>query len=315
MLFAGLFSCLMAGGCAGVYSLCDDNQCRNSLGCAGQTPVVCDVANTCREMVCDGKAWTCGPVGDGSHAWTDAKMKCNDGDPCTTDDRCSAGACTGAKVVCSTPPAASCVNSDLLQTFLPQGKCAGGNCTYTGIQTSCKGKGGCKQAKCAGDPCAGVSCTKPPTACHKTPGTCSGGTCSYTKKPGADCGGTCVDTSTSATHCGGCNKACKDSVYKVRACKGGVCTDTASVCTRWSAWKLGPVDSCGKDTVGKTYCRYECAYSSTLKLKIFCASAYASCVCSKNDKAFHAAWPIYKDGGTCPATCKLVVGMGLCTAP
>ncbi len=48
--------------------------------------------------------------------------------------------------MCSTPPAAACVDSETLRTFTSPGTCTSGTCDYTSTDTSCDG--GCASGRC-----------------------------------------------------------------------------------------------------------------------------------------------------------------------
>jgi MYXO-CTERM domain-containing protein len=66
---------------------------------------------------------------------------------------------------------------------------------------------------CVGDPCAGVTCTTPPSGCHSSIGSCANGVCSYgLKQAGAACddGDVCTsaDACTAAGLCQGAAKVC-----------------------------------------------------------------------------------------------------------
>ena len=105
---------------------------------------------------------------------------CDDGDPCTLTDVCSAQAtCAGAAVKCEAPPPTRCLDQDTLATYAP-GVCQQGMCLYAPTQMKCPF--GCANDKCF-DPCEGVTCDQPPTQCHQDKGTCvpqkPKGVCSY----------------------------------------------------------------------------------------------------------------------------------------
>ncbi len=84
------------------------------------------------------------------------------------------------------PPASECSGSHTLKTYSPAGTCTGGACSYTSMTTPCMN--GCKGGACAGEPCAGVTCVRPPApSCatgttvrsYGSTGTCAAGSCSY----------------------------------------------------------------------------------------------------------------------------------------
>jgi hypothetical protein len=97
---------------------------------------------------------------------------------------CDGDPCVG--VTCTTPPARFCVDASHLRVFNSPGACSGGTCSYTNQDEFCAF--GCVNGACANDPCQGVTCTTPPAnycssattrRVYTSPGTCSGGACSY----------------------------------------------------------------------------------------------------------------------------------------
>ena len=138
---------------------------------------------------------------------------CDDGNPCTIDDRCDGeGNCiSGAPATC-TPPAPFCRGDDHVTT---RSACdpLTGLCDATETVVPCPF--GCDPvaATCRPDPCEGVACDSPPTACHETSGSCSVGTCSYpVRLPGSPCDDTdtCTvdDRCDAAQSCAGTPRVC-----------------------------------------------------------------------------------------------------------
>ncbi len=163
---------------------------------------------------------------------------CDDGNACTINDTCTAGACTGTPMVCTTPRAPACVDATHLQTYDNPGVCNGGRCVYTQETITC-GAGGCAGNACQTDPCANVTCSAPPSVCYDAAGTCSQGSCSYPANHAAcDDGNACTDGDTcSGGVCSGvpklCNTpgpgSCKDAntaaVYDhIGTCAAGACS-------------------------------------------------------------------------------------------
>ena len=143
--------------------------------------------------------------------------QCDDGNPCTIDDACTAGACTGTPMVCASPNLPACTDPTHLRTYDNPGVCNGGRCVYTPETVAC-GSGGCVGDACQTDPCATVTCSTPPSVCYDAPGTCSQGSCNYpTNQAACDDGDACTDSDT---------------------CNGGVCSGTPKLCN------TPPVDSC-----------------------------------------------------------------------
>jgi hypothetical protein len=134
---------------------------------------------------------------------------CDDGNACTINDTCTAGACKGAPMACTTPRAPACLDGTHLQTYDNPGVCNGGRCVYTQETVTC-GSGGCANNACQTDPCASITCNTPPSVCYGAAGTCSMGSCSYPPNT-ASCndGDACTDGDT---------------------CSGGVCAGVPKLC-------------------------------------------------------------------------------------
>jgi hypothetical protein len=143
--------------------------------------------------------------------------QCDDGNPCTVDDTCSAGACTGTPMACTSPNPPICTDATHLKTYDNPGVCNGGRCVYTPETLAC-GSGGCSGGACQTDPCANVTCATPPSVCYDAAGTCSQGSCNYpTNHAACDDGNACTDGD---------------------ACNGGVCSGTPKLCS------TPPADGC-----------------------------------------------------------------------
>lgn len=144
-----------------------------------------------------------------------ADLACDDGDPCSADDRCDGtGRCAaGAGVVCDAPPAAACVDDTTLQRWLPVGQCTSGVCEYPREVLPCAFGCDGERGACRPEPCAGKRCETPPDGCHDASGTCEDGLCVYAASPeGTPCddGDPCTleDTCGGAGRCGGTSIAC-----------------------------------------------------------------------------------------------------------
>jgi hypothetical protein len=139
---------------------------------------------------------------------------------------CVSGACTTdpcVSVTCSNPPTPICSDSNTRRVYAAAGTCSGGSCSYSTTDTACPF--GCANGACKADPCLGVTCNSPPaTTCansqtrtvYASPGTCSGGVCSYSSVSLA-CGsnqqcstGQCTVCGTSGA-CGSTCSACPGS--------------------------------------------------------------------------------------------------------
>ncbi|MCB9785330.1 MAG: hypothetical protein H6744_01435 [Deltaproteobacteria bacterium] len=223
----------------------DGDPCTGSLTCdqgqcvvAGSSVVVCDTSGDgpCSKTACSPQSGLCvktgltGPV-------------CDDGDPCTENDACSAGFCEGTESeLCACDTKADCApleDGDLCNGSL---QCVEHQCildpatvkTCTGESPSVCEKIGCDPltGTCGPVPKAdGVSCDDGDSCTEGT--TCSGGTCGGGVGPDCDDGDACtVDT---CDELGGC----------VNAPTSGACDD-GNACTKNDTCALG---SCAGEAV------------------------------------------------------------------
>lgn len=136
-------------------------RCSSGQMCCGSAcvPDLCTDGNPCTDDVCNGMTSTC------TH--TAAVRGCDDGDACTTPDRCMGGTCVGTPLPCDdfqectadSCSAGACVHTPLDGTFCTgasgcstEGMCSGGFC-FSGL--SCGGGMHCCFSSCVpiGDPC------------------------------------------------------------------------------------------------------------------------------------------------------------------
>ncbi|MEQ9501686.1 MAG: hypothetical protein RIT81_32745 [Deltaproteobacteria bacterium] len=84
-----------------------------------------------------------------------------------------------AGVSCATPPAPICITQNSSRRYEPLGVCADGRCEHNYVDEECDR--GCNDdtGTCRGDPCAGVACNTPPSACFFASGMCREGACEY----------------------------------------------------------------------------------------------------------------------------------------
>lgn len=177
------------------------------------------VGDACATVVCDQPPSTCHlPVGtcsagECSYALRSAGATCDDGNACTTVDKCQAdGTCTGTELSCTTPPNAQC--------YAAEGTCVSGECTYLpkDAGAACDDGDACTDGDtCKADQaCAGTpkTCDTPPNAqCYGATGSCTAGECAYeAKEAGTTCddGSLCTeDDACSADHaCAGTIRTC-----------------------------------------------------------------------------------------------------------
>ena len=218
--------CLTDGDCA---ALEDGDLCNGTLVCNTSslphlcvvdpaTPVTCPdptgINAICQKGVCDPATGACGFVADHE------ALLCEDGDPCTVNDKCLAGTCMAGV-------AANCSDGN---PCTDDGCEAGIGCTHTFNAKSCDDGNGCT----LGD-------------------TCSNGACAAGVALGCDDANPCTDDGcdpdTGCTHAAN-NGACDDANACTAndICAAGVCTagsgvfcDDDNPCT--SDW-CDPLDGC-----------------------------------------------------------------------
>ena len=134
------------------------------------TSVECNDSNDCTTDTCD--------QGMCSHTAVDPGLPCDDGDPCTIEDHCTNGTCTGTPLDCN--DGASCTDDS----------CDGGTCVHDPNNDRCTGSNECAQATCQPGPGAdaqgcvidtssfeNTTCTDDMNPC--TTDVCHAGTCNH----------------------------------------------------------------------------------------------------------------------------------------
>ncbi|MFP2904093.1 hypothetical protein ACLESD_03265 [Pyxidicoccus sp. 3LFB2] len=120
---------------------CTSNDSCNAAGtCSGEPRVCNQPPSQCHEPTGTCSNGTC------SYVLKPASSACNDGNACTSNDRCSAsGACTGDLQTCNQPPT---------QCHEPAGTCSNGICgyPYKPVNASCSDGNACT----LGDACNGA---------------------------------------------------------------------------------------------------------------------------------------------------------------
>lgn len=256
----------------------------------------------------DGHAGSDGAAGDATVEASDGGAGGSDGGtdaPSEASNPCD-------NVTCNTPPANTCADANTLQVFNATGTCSNGQCVYSSSTTSCP----CTNGACATNPCVGVTCSTPPKnhcadsatlAVYDVPGTCSGGTCSYT------------------THTQYCAYGCVADACKGDPCAGVACaTPPASYCS--GANELTVYDAPGTCNAGAcsygnhtAYCQYGCTNGACANdpcQGVSCATPPASyCTDASTLRSFAAPGTCSK--GTCTygssdQTCSHGCANGVC---
>lgn len=256
-----LDACDGLGACVGTPRVCNTpgGVCRESSGtCLGGSCLyalvapgtgcndgnACTTGDSCNDSgACGGTQLSCnsppgqchqaaGSCSDGScnYPYKNSGATCDDGNACTTGDTCNGtGGCAGTAMVCNSPPT---------QCHQATGTCSAGTCTYAlkSPGSLCNDGNACTTSDTcnAAGACGGTAmvCNSPPTQCHQTAGSCSGGTCGYAlKTPGSVCndGNACTtsDTCNAAGACGGSAVTCDSppgQCYQAAGtCSGGTC--------------------------------------------------------------------------------------------
>ena len=251
-----LFGLHLLVACEGTVGPCSGEDCPTVPGCEQDTSVVCDEDHVCVERVCEGVGWICGVDENGSFLWQRKRAPCDDKDACTSGDLCVAGQCVGTPMECKTPPTKACSDSTTLRTYDSAGTCSAGVCVYSPSTTKCSQ--GCQGGVCVGNPCKGIKCDNPPGPCHKKPGECKNGSCSYV----LNSVGTACATNDPCSSAGKCDSAGKCSGTKLDCSKphssGGTCVK--GVCQgyqcagNWGNCNSSWSDGCEVDLTGTGHC-------------------------------------------------------------
>lgn len=206
---SGLKELVCKAGADGKLTL-EAKDCAPGTKCdpaTGRCPDLCGECNTppseCYQR--EGTCWN----GECQYEPADGQT-CEDGDLCTVNDVCQGGVCrAGQTKECNFVPADECLSATQLKSYERSGRCEMGDCAYPSTLVDCPL--GCENGRCKGDPCEGVTCDTPPSACHEAQGVCSNGACSYLPDDGKACND---------------NDACTEN----DACAAGKCTGKPKVC-------------------------------------------------------------------------------------
>jgi hypothetical protein len=219
--------CSPTAGCSTSFGLCADS-CADpnvltagrvctgcgpngaSGDCAAGTTTTCNTTthSTCQSVTCGGSAYTCTNL-SGTWQWRSGDSRCDDGNLCTANDRCTGASCAGTIVDCtSTPPC---------------------------ITRACNGTATCTVTYNTGTGCDdGDACTTGET-CNASGG-CTGGISSAVCPDGAcNCGETrCTCEADCGAHCGNSVCDCGET--------GATCPADCAVCPAGlvlSTWDSG----------------------------------------------------------------------------
>lgn len=217
---------------------------------------------------------------------------------CASGYVCSNGRCTN--------PCAGISCPDKCEGNFRQfgGACAEGNCWYTSQYCQF----GCVNGACNPDPCAGISCNSPPAPycsgndviSYNSPGTCSGGSCSYTR-----ISTTCPPTSTtySANYCSNGNvfrnkidtisfcsqysNSCRsyeqNTPELVQTCQYGCSNGACNACSSgYGSSCTSPANACGQTSAGTIKCDGTCSATTPANPANYGSSCTASNACGTN---------------------------------
>ncbi len=120
------------GPCSDGLACTQGDTCAADGACRG-TPLPCATP----PGPCFGTSGTCSEAQSGGCTYAPRTGACDDGDSCTQNDTCGAGACTGTRVTCTPPSecfvASGCSANGGCLFSVRSGACTGGSCTAAGI--------------------------------------------------------------------------------------------------------------------------------------------------------------------------------------
>jgi len=322
--FASLGTC-QAGTCSyASVSIPCSHGCRDGA-CAGDP--CADVACGAPPSPCHAPTGTCSS-GVCSYAVL-VGAACDDGAPCTQDDACGVnGTCAGRAIACQSPPAPVC-DGAILRVAAATGSCQAGTCDYAVTEVPCPD--GCQGGACLGDPCAGVTCDDPPSACHSGSGTCDNGVCAYAFDNGAACddGVACTDDDRCTNGvCHGTQRSCTtpepatcmdgDTLVargSTGVCDGGQCSYVAvEVPCAFGCVVVDGRARCEGDPCGGVVCDAPEPATCANPTSLVVPSASGICVdgsCSYDHVVFTCPHGCQAGAGAAPASCRPPAGLTL----
>ncbi len=121
----------------------------------------CDsINNSCKEKTCDDincdtppnfcyqNIGTCDPMTLSCDYSYDNGKFCNDFNPCTINDQCDTGICSGNPKTCNTPPPDACISNTILRKYLVGNCTETGECEYSYTDSDCGASNICDINKC-----------------------------------------------------------------------------------------------------------------------------------------------------------------------
>ena len=186
-------TCDAAGKCGQCAPKCDTGSCND--GCGGFCPGSCNDGNACTDSdacnsgKCQGAQLNCDDANacttdscdqaSGCKHANNASAGCNDGNPCTGNENCSSGACSGTKLTCDDQNECTTDACDSKNGCQNTAKSNGSACSAG------SGKcldGGCCVPKCSGKACGDDGCGGQCGSCGST-SACSAGQCVLVAQP------------------------------------------------------------------------------------------------------------------------------------
>jgi MYXO-CTERM domain-containing protein len=229
--------------CNGIAT-CSAGKCTNGAPKACTTPPIGG---------CYAATGTCTPS-NGACAYQPSSptTTCDDGNACTTADKCDGnGVCGGSAVICA-PAAPTCFDVNTSRTFTAGACQAGaGDCSVLYTDKHCDFGCDANAGLCAQDPCIGIACNTPPNGCYQTAGTCSGGKCNYTVTADAACDD--GDPCTSNDKCSGAG-ACTGTPLACNTPDVPKCTDSSN------STSYNPAGTCSNATCSYTATPTACSF-------------------------------------------------------
>ncbi len=116
--------------------VCNDDPCLTMVCNTPNAPSVCyTTPGTCQNGEC-------------IYAYNN-QVDCDDGNPCTSNDSCNTGMCSGVIKTCDQPPANACADNDTKRIYASSGVCSPStDCEYSYTDTNCAAGEVCVSGNC-----------------------------------------------------------------------------------------------------------------------------------------------------------------------